>query len=343
MIKLEILKLKAIYKEMLWGGDKLGKIYGKPIPSASTGESWEAAEHKNGCSLIDGGKYDGKKITEALSDMNGMGTLNEGADKFPLLIKFIDANDKLSVQVHPDDAYAAELEQGELGKTEMWYILDAAEGANLIFGFNRDVTKEEFAAAIKEGTLSDVLNFVDVKKGDVFFIPAGRVHAICEGLLIAEIQQNSDTTYRLFDWNRVDKNGNPRQLHIEKGVKVSDTSSSLGLERTVALSYADGDAERSMLAMCRYFAAERVAVKGSVKLLCDATSFNIITVLDGEGEIDGVAAKAGDGFIVPAGYGEYAVAGDITVIRSFVPSIEAEKQRLQKAGFSQEEIDGITK
>jgi len=340
---MEILKLKAIYKEMIWGGDKLGKIYGKPIPSASTGESWEAAEHKNGCSLIDGGKYDGKKITEALSDMNGMGTLNEGAEKFPLLIKFIDANDKLSVQVHPDDAYAAELEQGELGKTEMWYILDAAEGANLIFGFNKDITKEEFATAIKEGTLSDVLNFVDVKKGDVFFIPAGRVHAICEGLLIAEIQQNSDTTYRLFDWNRVDKNGNPRQLHIEKGVKVSDTSSSLGLERTEALTYTDGDAERSMLAMCRYFAAERIGVKGNAKLDCDNTSFNIITVLDGEGEIDGVCAKAGDGFIVPAGYGKYSVSGSITVIRSFVPAIDAEKERLMKAGFSAEAIDGIVK
>lgn len=343
MIKLEILKLKAIYKEMLWGGDKLGKIYGKPIPSDRTGESWEAAEHKNGCSLIDGGKYDGMKITEALSDMNGMGTLNEGAEKFPLLIKFIDANDKLSVQVHPDDAYAAELEQGELGKTEMWYILDAAEDANLIFGFNKDVTKEEFATAIKEGTLSEVLNFVDVKKGDVFFIPAGRVHAICEGLLIAEIQQNSDTTYRLFDWNRVDKDGNPRQLHIEKGVKVSDTTSSLGLERTVALKYSDGDAERSMLAMCRYFAAEHIAVKGSAEIFCDETSFNIITVLDGEGKINGLAAKAGDGFIVPAGFGTFSVTGDITVIRSFVPSIDAERAKLEKAGFTAEEIDGIVK
>ena len=340
---MELLKLKAIYKEMLWGGDKLGKIYGKPIPSDRTGESWEAAEHKNGCSLVEGGKYDGMKITEALSDMNGMGTLNAGAEKFPLLIKFIDANDKLSVQVHPDDAYAAELEQGELGKTEMWYILDAAPGAKLIYGFDRDVTKEEYAESIKAGKLNELLNFVDVKKGDVFFIPAGRVHAICEGLLIAEIQQNSDTTYRLFDWNRVDKNGNPRQLHIEKGVKVSDTKSSKGLERTTALKYTEGDAERSTLAMCGYFAAEHIAVNGSAKLNCDETSFNIFTVVGGEGVIAGKAAKSGDSFIMPAGFGEYTVSGSISVVRSYVPCLKAERARLEAAGFTAEQIDGVIK
>ena len=340
---MELLKLKPVFKEMIWGGDKLGKIYGKPIPSDRTGESWEAAEHKNGCSLVEGGRYDGMKITEALADMNGMGALNAGAEKFPLLIKFIDANDKLSVQVHPNDAYAAELEQGELGKTEMWYVLDAAPGAQLIYGFDRDVTREEYASAIKEGRLNELLNFVDVRKGDVFFIPAGRVHAICDGLLIAEIQQNSDTTYRLFDWNRVDKNGNPRQLHIEKGVKVSDVASSKGKERTQPLEYAVEGAELSVLAMCRYFAAERVEVKGTASFVCDGSSFNIFTVLSGSGEIAGSAAKAGDSFIMPAGFGEYSVSGEITYIRSYVPDLGSERVRLEKTGFTAEQIDGVIK
>ncbi len=340
---MELLKLKPVFKEMIWGGSKLGTIYGKPIPSDRTGESWEAAEHKNGCSLVDGGKYDGMKITEALSDMDGMGSLNAGAEKFPLLIKFIDANDKLSVQVHPDDAYAAELEQGELGKTEMWYILDAAPGAKLIYGFDRDVTREEYAEAIKEGRLNELLNFVDARKGDVFFIPAGRVHAICDGLLIAEIQQNSDTTYRLFDWNRVDKNGNPRQLHIEKGVKVSDVASSKGKEYTTPLEYAAGDAEISVLAMCRYFAAERVSVSGKAKFECGSGSFSIFTVLEGEGGIAGSAAKAGDSFIMPAGFGGYAVTGEITYIRSYVPDLAEERARLEAAGFTSEQIDGVIK
>ena len=340
---MELLKLKPVFKEMIWGGEKLGTIYGKPIPSDRTGESWEAAEHKNGCSLVDGGKYDGMKITEALSDMDGMGSLNAGAEKFPLLIKFIDANDKLSVQVHPDDAYAAELEQGELGKTEMWYILDAAPGAQLIYGFDRDVTREEYAEAIKEGRLNELLNFVDARKGDVFFIPAGRVHAICDGLLIAEIQQNSDTTYRLFDWNRVDKNGNPRQLHIEKGVKVSDVASSKGKEYTTPLEYAVEGAELSVLAMCRYFAAERVCVCGEARFACGGGSFNIFTVIEGEGEIAGSAAKAGDSFIMPAGFGEYAVSGKMTYIRSYVPDLGEERARLEAAGFTAEQIDGVIK
>ena len=340
---MELLKLKPVFKEMIWGGGKLGTVYGKPIPSDRTGESWEAAEHKNGCSLVEGGRYDGMKITEALGDMNGMGALNAGAEKFPLLIKFIDANDKLSVQVHPDDAYAAELEQGELGKTEMWYILDAAPGAQLIYGFDRDVTREEYANAIKEGRLNELLNFVDARKGDVFFIPAGRVHAICDGLLIAEIQQNSDTTYRLFDWNRVDKNGNPRQLHIEKGVKVSDVASSKGKERTEPLEYAVGGAKISMLAMCRYFAAERVSVSGEARFECGSGSFCIFTVLDGEGRIAGSAAKAGDSFIMPAGFGEYAVSGEVTYIRSYVPDLAEERARLAAAGFTAEQIEGVVK
>ena len=340
---MELLKLKPVFKEMIWGGGKLGTVYGKPIPSDRTGESWEAAEHKNGCSLVDGGRYDGMKITEALGDMNGMGALNAGAEKFPLLIKFIDANDKLSVQVHPDDAYAAELEQGELGKTEMWYILDAAPGARLIYGFDRDVTREEYADAIKEGRLNELLNFVDARKGDVFFIPAGRVHAICDGLLIAEIQQNSDTTYRLFDWNRVDKNGNPRQLHIEKGVKVSDVASSKGKERTEPLEYAAGGAKISMLAMCRYFAAERGSVSGEARFECGSGSFCIFTVLEGEGRIAGSAAKAGDSFIMPAGFGEYAVSGEVTYIRSYVPDLAEERARLAAAGFTAEQIEGVVK
>ncbi len=322
-----------------WGGEGLRMMFGRDIPDERTGESLEVSA----ISGLESRDPEGRKLTDLIA-LYGEKLTGPGFTRpFPLLLKLLDAKDTLSVQVHPDDAYAAELEQGELGKTEMWYILDAAPGAKLIYGFDRDVTREEYAEAIKEGRLNELLNFVDARKGDVFFIPAGRVHAICDGLLIAEIQQNSDTTYRLFDWNRVDKNGNPRQLHIEKGVKVSDVASSKGKEYTTPLEYAAGDAEISVLAMCRYFAAERVSVSGKAKFECGGGSFNIFTVLEGEGGIAGSAAKAGDSFIMPAGFGGYAVTGEITYIRSYVPDLAEERARLEAAGFTSEQIDGVIK
>jgi mannose-6-phosphate isomerase len=222
MTKYDPVKLSPTFKDYLWGGERLKNEFNKKCDMTPLAESWELSAHRDGQSVVIGGEYDGLSLTEYIERI-GKEALGENSakyDYFPLLIKLIDAKGDLSVQVHPSDEYALKNE-GEYGKAEMWYILDCDEGACLYYGFSRTVSREEYADAIKEGRLCELLNRVPVKKGDVFFIPAGTVHAIGSGILICEIQQNSNTTYRVFDYNRRDKNGNLRPLHIEKALEVS--------------------------------------------------------------------------------------------------------------------------
>ena len=227
------MKLSPVYKDMIWGGSGLREYLHKPIPSEHTGESWEVAAHPNGQSRIANGPYLGMALGEAVSSLGaglvGTEVWKRYGNKFPLLIKFIDARDKLSVQVHPNDEQAKRLEgPGESGKTEMWYILHAQPGAKLVYGFNREIGERELEESIASGTIESLLNWVDVKAGDAFFIPAGTLHAIGAGILIAEIQQSSDTTYRVYDYNRMGLDGKPRQLHVEKAMQVVNRASSLG-------------------------------------------------------------------------------------------------------------------
>ena len=200
------LLFEPILKEKIWGGDTLYKKYGMDLPSPNIGESWNIACHENGMSVVANGSLKGKTLEEVIH-LRGRALLgtslgDEHIEKFPLLIKILDATDILSVQVHPDDTYAKIHENGELGKTEMWYVIDAKPDASLVYGVKEGTTREEFKAAIEGGYLEKYLKRLEVESGDVVFMPAGMVHAIGAGILICEIQQNSDTTYRVYDWNR---------------------------------------------------------------------------------------------------------------------------------------------
>ncbi|MFK7813177.1 MAG: type I phosphomannose isomerase catalytic subunit [Maribacter sp.] len=219
------LKFQPILKERLWGGSKLKEVLGKPIENSITGESWELSTVKGDVSEIANGELSGTSLQELIDEnpeaLLGKSVVARFGTDFPILIKFIDAKKDLSIQLHPNDELAKE-RHDSFGKTEMWYIMDADQDANLIVGFNKDVKKEEYSASLKNDTLLDLLNYESVKEGDTFFINTGKIHAIGAGVLLAEIQQTSDVTYRVFDFNRKDKNGNLRELHTELALDAID-------------------------------------------------------------------------------------------------------------------------
>ena len=314
MSALRPIKLAPAFKDYLWGGERLRTEYGKDTALTPLAESWELSAHKDGESRIVGGAYDGYSLSAyvAAAGRSVLGTRAEGLDYFPILIKLIDAKGDLSVQVHPSDAYALEHE-GEYGKTEMWYVLDCDEGASLCCGFSRDVTKDELTTAIANGTLTDLLRRVPVKKGDVFFIPAGTVHAIGAGIVICEIQQNSNTTYRVYDYNRRDKDGNLRPLHVEKALEVATLAKAPEHEDTP-------DGADVLLASCEYFTVRRLSVDGECPLVATEESFHTFTVTEGAGSVRSadttLSLKKGETVFVPAGSGCYTLEGTLTAILS---------------------------
>ena len=316
MTKYDPVKLSPTFKDYLWGGERLKNEFNKKCDLTPLAESWELSAHKDGQSVVIGGEYDGLSLTGYIERI-GKEALGENSakyDYFPLLIKLIDAKGDLSVQVHPSDEYALKNE-GEYGKTEMWYILDCDEGACLYYGFSRTVSREEYADAIKEGRLCELLNRVPVKRGDVFFIPAGTVHAIGSGILICEIQQNSNTTYRVFDYNRRDKNGNLRPLHIEKALEVSCLESSPELPEI-------GDGEDVLLAECGYFAVRRRRINGMCEIEASEDSFLSLIVTEGEGilkhDSGEIKLEKGDSVFIPAQKKSFAISGKVELIISKV-------------------------
>ncbi len=311
---MEILKLKAPCKDYIWGGTRLREEYGKVSNADKIAESWELSCHKDGESVIDGGEYSGRTLSEYLDEnKQALGSACGKFEYFPILIKLIDAKDNLSVQVHPNNEYAMCVE-GEYGKTEMWYIVDCNEGAQLIYGFKDKVSKEEFARRIQDNTLLEITNNVPVHKGDVFFIESGTLHAIGSGILIAEIQQNSNTTYRVYDYGRVGADGKPRQLHIDKAVEVTVPEPPKYDTKPKGSPVKIDGGICTLLASCEYFNVNKYEINGSAALTASESSFNSVLILDGSGEIDGLSAKKGDSFFVPAGYGEYKLSGDVTAI-----------------------------
>lgn len=313
---MEILKLKPVFKDYIWGGTRLHTDYGFETGFDKTAEGWMLACHKDGMNTIDGGVFDKMTLQEVID--------KEGLEKiggknclkfpyFPVLIKIIDAYDNLSIQVHPDNEYARRVEN-EFGKTEIWYVLDATDDAKLIYGFKSEITKDEFRKSIEDNTLLDKLNVVNVKKGDLFFIEAGTVHAIGKGALIAEIQQNSNCTYRVYDYGRVGKDGKPRELHIDKAVDVSNTIPPKYDIKPMGNEIESNGNISQLLTKCDLFTVDRYKITSDVILTADEDSFNHILVTDGNGEIDGKSAKKGDSYFVPAGYGDYTVKGDIEII-----------------------------
>ena len=219
------LKFKPIYKKVIWGGEKLRTDLNKSNAPESCGESWEISGVEKNISVVSEGFLKGNPLDELIEvymgDLVGDSVFEKYGTEFPVLIKFIHANDHLSVQVHPDDAFSEEY-HGKRGKTEMWYVLDAEKEASLISGFSKDISEEVFKKHMSSGSLKEILNFEKVEKGDVFFLPAKRVHAIGKGIMLAEIQQTSDVTYRIYDWDRLGDDGNPRELHLDLALKVMD-------------------------------------------------------------------------------------------------------------------------
>ena len=320
---MEPMKLKAPLKDYLWGGHRLKKEFGKKTTLEKVAESWELSCHKDGLSVIDGGEYAGLTLQEYADKMEKavFGTHCEAFEEFPLLIKLIDAEQNLSVQVHPSNEYALAVE-GEYGKTEMWYVVDAKEGASLIYGLNRTVGKEEFAARIRDNTLLEICNFVPVKKGDVFFIEAGTLHAIGAGILIAEIQQNSNSTYRVYDYGRVGADGKPRQLHVEKALDVTRLAPAERVPGPASAPRSEGDLTRTLLGTCEYFTASLLELDGLAEDCVGTESFHSLLVLEGSGELcwsgGCLALQKGGSFFLPAGFGAYTLKGKLELVQSMV-------------------------
>ena len=319
---MNMMKLEPAFKDYLWGGTRLKTEYNKKSDLDIVAESWELSTHPAGQSVIRGGEYDGLTLSAYIEKAGRqvLGKNGEAFENFPVLIKFIDAKNPLSIQVHPSDEYALRVEH-EYGKTEMWYILDCDEGASLYFGVNRDISKEEFRAKIEDNTLLDVLNKVPVHKGDVFFIEAGTIHAIGAGIIICEIQQNSNTTYRVYDYGRRDKDGNLRELHVDKAIDVSKLSPSDTSAHQFPTEELEG-AAKTRLATCKYFPTDKYVVNGSHTFTIDESSFRSFVIVDGQGtmESDGetLPVQKGDSVFVPAGNGTVTVSGNCTVILTTV-------------------------
>ncbi len=308
---MKIEKLTPAFKDYLWGGVKLREIYGKPCNFEKVAESWELSTHSAGQSRLSGGQLDGMPLGQYFqAHPEVLGENCKKFQNFPVLIKFIDAKQALSIQVHPSDAYALEHE-GEFGKTEMWYVMDCEPGAFLYFGVNREISQEEFRQRIENNTVEEVLNRVDVRPGDVFFIQSGTIHAIGAGILICEIQQNSNCTYRVYDYGRLGADGQPRELHIEKALAVSRLSPSepAGREEPEALP----GGQRLRLAACKYFTTDKLTVEGEMALSVGPESFLSLIVMEGSGKVQGpenqVEFQAGDSLFIPAGSGQLRVTG----------------------------------
>lgn len=313
----EFLFLKSVLKEMIWGGDKLARL-GYSLNSDKTGEAWVISAHENGESICIDGEYNGdslkgmglNKIWEDYPEIFGFESTK--GRKFPLLIKYIDAKDDLSIQVHPDDKYASKYENGTKGKTECWYVLDCDENADIVIGHNAG-SRNELKEMIEGGRWNELLNIIPIKKGDFFYIEAGTVHAIRKGTLILEVQQNSDITYRVYDYDRL-QNGVPRELHIEKSLDVINVPSVCKDKRQAKNIFESGYME--ILVDEKFFMVEHVRINGSQKVNLDNNNFYMVNVISGSGIINDIQINMGDNFIIPSNIKGLDIRGDVEMIIS---------------------------
>lgn len=306
MNELYPLKFKPIYKEKIWGGTKLKPLLNKNIPTdKKIGESWEISSVEGNISVVENGFLKDNELNELIEiymgDLVGDRIYDKFGDQFPLLIKFIDANTALSVQVHPNDKLALK-RHGSLGKTEMWYIIDAEKDAELISGFNHEMDKDHYLNHLNKNEIVDILNFEKVQAGDVFYIPAGRVHAIGKGIVLAEIQQTSDVTYRIFDWNRKDENGDSRELHTEQALDAID----FNVYDSYKTEYESTKNSASKIISTPYFETNVIELDVEIeKEYHRHDSFVIYMCIDGELEIDWyesdkIKLSKGETILIPA-------------------------------------------
>ncbi|MEG0753088.1 MAG: type I phosphomannose isomerase catalytic subunit [Angelakisella sp.] len=310
---MSILKLTPATKDYLWGGTRLMRDFGKQTDGSILAEAWELSCHKDGNSTIAQGPYSGKTLAAYIAEA-GQAVLGSNCERFvdfPILIKLIDSASPLSIQVHPSDEYARSHE-GQNGKTEVWHIVDCGEDAYIYYGVNRSISREEYIAAIENGTVTDLLQKVPVKKGDAYFIEAGTIHAIGSDIVIAEIQQNSNVTYRVFDYNRRDAAGNLRELHVAKAVEVSC------LKPNPPCYNFEGH-----LALCDYFCVDKLLLSGELRQEAGSDSFVSLLVTEGSGQVmlggEQVEFVKGDSLFIPAASGSYTLCGEAVILKTTVP------------------------
>ena len=314
-------KLKPAVKSYLWGGNRLSSEFGIGTSETPIAEAWMLSCHPAGTSVILNGSLAGKLLSDVLpgnfEKILGAGSPADAG--FPILIKFIDANKDLSIQVHPGNEYHG-VDSGESGKTEMWYILDAKEGAYIYYGFSKEVTKEEILKHIEEKTITSILNRVYVKKGDSFYIKSGTVHSMGPGVFVAEIQQSSDLTYRIYDYDRTDAAGKKRQLHIDKALDVADRTFVPGPAVRPAATVCEGYSI-ARLVSCEYFTVDFVEIKTSAEFSCGDESFESILVTEGSGHLyfdnsafPAMDLKKGDSILLPVGTGRYWIEGACDIL-----------------------------
>jgi mannose-6-phosphate isomerase len=338
------------YFERIWGGRKLETVYGKPLPPGkSIGEAWLISDHPRHTSVVSSGPFEGHSLGALLKSdpqaILGSRPTRTRHGLFPLLLKLLDSADYLSIQVHPDDAQAER--HGELngGKTEMWHVLSSSASSEVICGLAEGITRDDLQAAIKDGSVSDRLAHFEVAPGSSVFLPAGTVHAIGKDIVLAEIQQNSDITYRLYDWGRLQADGTARELHIDKSLAVTafaDTHQGVA----IPLRRAESDVEWTVLTACEFFAADRVAVNGVFHRTTRKESFHLLLCIGGgvtvAVESDDRSIRSGEAVMVIGASAEYSVAGHGIILDYYVPNIESDiAAPLQAAGHSAEAIASL--
>lgn len=298
------IKFTPILKELIWGGEKLKNVLHKNSFSNKVGESWELSGVDENVSVVSNGELKGNSLNDLIEtykdELVGSVVYNQFGNTFPLLFKFIDANDDLSIQLHPNDKLAKE-RHNSFGKTEMWYVVDADEHSKLYVGFDKEYSKETYQSKFEKGEILEMVNDIEVEKSDVFFIDAGTVHAIGKGALIAEIQQTSNITYRIFDWNRTDNQGNSRELHTDLALDAFDFSKT----QIEKIAYNDTLNQSEKLASCPYFTTNKMLVKGEVKKdFSNINSFVVYMCVEGNSEIsigkNSVQLNVGETVLIPA-------------------------------------------
>jgi len=345
-MKLYPFSFKPVYIEKIWGGSKLKETFSRDIISNNIGESWEVSVHPNGKSKIANGKLADEELIYLIEKYPEKIIGEKYNNDFPLLIKFLDVSKKLSVQVHPDDEYTKNLTH-ESGKTEIWYILAAKDDAEIIYGLKNNTTREEMKESIKKGSLEKHLNSVSVNKGDVIYIPSGTIHCIKGGVLLAEIQQSSDSTYRVYDWNRTNSDGQSRELHIDRALDVINYEQSLDDIKLAPLVYDDEDYKRYFYAASPYFSLEKIDLADSYNFNPqEKDRFNIIIVLDGKGELSyngqSYDLLPGKTYFLPISLNEVQVKGDLEFLNTYIANSKDEVyDELESLNFSKKEIESL--
>ncbi len=316
---MEICKLKPSIVQYQWGGDKLHTEFGKENLERA-GESWEVSFDSEYPCFVASGKDEGKTLASVITK-EAIGKNSAEMPFFPLLIKFIDANKALAIQVHPSDEYAL-ANENQYGKTEMWYVLSAQPDAIVYYGLKEEITKEQLMASMVDGTICDYLNAIPAKVGDVFFVASGTIHAIGKGITVYEVQQNSTITYRMFNYNRVDNFGHTMELNLERAADVSTLEKIVHVsgnsEDKVVIDDGENYYKNTLLGSCKYFHTEKFDIKGNVEIAKDKNTFMALSVVEGNGKIDELQISKGDTIFVPAGEDTFSIVGDIAIVMSKV-------------------------